>query len=281
MRDLVLTLIVPILSVRNEIDDFYSIVNIENCPDKDKAQLCEDSCVQDLITCLEDCGGSESCIAECSRAEATCIEACPCHIDCPAGCAGCVSPFCTCADFEDNLDYQECKKAADNEAGICADECDIDDVDCIVKCYTDRVDQIKECPCQEKCPNGCPCDNYECQHGPIDITDKAVLVLNTYTPYSGAILLDFNGKEIDGLGFEFGENAYADRSCSVTYKDEHYVFGGADFNQISKIDGCQLTRQAEDLPFNFNFGTCGTFTIEEEDIILLCFSNYFLTGCYR
>ena len=49
-------------------------------------------------------------------------------------------------------------------------------------------------------------------------------------------------------------------SCSVTFKNEFYVYGGYsghDKGQISKVEGCQL-RRISNLPFKFYYGGCTT-----------------------
>ena len=72
--------------------------------------------------------------------------------------------------------------------------------------------------------------------------------------------------------FEFGENTFVYQSCSLTYKNEFFVFGGSDSsrnpNQISKLSGCRLERIGT-LGFNHEFGTC---TSVADTRIYLCFN---------
>ena len=44
------------------------------------------------------------------------------------------------------------------------------------------------------------------------------------------------------------------------------------------ISGCEVKRLG-DLPFGFIYGTCGTFTINDDPIVLLCFSWGFNNKC--
>ena len=46
-------------------------------------------------------------------------------------------------------------------------------------------------------------------------------------------------------------------SCSITWRNEYYIFGGAGDNkrQISKLAGCQLSSIGA-LPFDFYAGGC-------------------------
>ena len=52
---------------------------------------------------------------------------------------------------------------------------------------------------------------------------------------------------------------------------------------MSKIKGCQLTREATDIPFDFDHGTCGSYVIDEvvQDVVLLCFPRNQPNDCWR
>ena len=50
--------------------------------------------------------------------------------------------------------------------------------------------------------------------------------------------------------------------------------------QISKIVGCKLERQAN-LPFQFRDGSCRDYTLNGEDLILLCFGYPDRKTCNR
>ena len=64
------------------------------------------------------------------------------------------------------------------------------DQNCETYCVTTSKNEHANCPCQEKCPLGCPCENYECDHP----EKKAVLAL-----YSGdgglPVLIQPKGKQ--------------------------------------------------------------------------------------
>ena len=50
----------------------------------------------------------------------------------------------------------------------------------------------------------------------------------------------------------------------VTFKNEFYLFGGrTEDRQVSKLQSCSVKKQF-DLPFDFQFGACGTYTDFEE-----------------
>ena len=200
-----------------------------NCPDLDKAEKCELSCIDELGKCIEACDGHATCQTECARSEVACVDACPCHADCIDGCDGCDNAVCYCDSVENNLDYDDCYAAATLNFTICADRCDDDD-ECVLGCYSDYKENQKDCPCQENCPTGCPCPNYECIHEPEEPNDKdlAILVLNTNTEFEPALLLDSNGNKIENFEFTFGHDTQVWQSCSVLYQGDMMIFGGYD-----------------------------------------------------
>ena len=54
-------------------------------------------------------------------------------------------------------------------------------------------------------------------------------------------LTNSNGKDDSDIDFIFGENTDVYQSCSLTWRGEHFVFGGLnERDQISKIIGCEL-----------------------------------------
>ena len=68
--------------------------------------------------------------------------------------------------------------------------------------------------------------------------------------------------------FEFGTDTQVYRSCSINWKGDLYVFGGAtEKRQVSLVEGCQLTRVGT-LWFNLERGACTNVNNEE---IFLCF----------
>ena len=74
------------------------------------------------------------------------------------------------------------------------------------------------------------------------------------------------------VAFTFGEGSSAYESCSVTFQNEVFMFGGNGpdgATQISKVVGCQLERIG-DLDFSFSYGAC---TNRADAEIFLCFSD--------
>ena len=68
----------------------------------------------------------------------------------------------------------------------------------------------------------------------------------------------------------FDENTEVFWSCSVTWRNHFYVFGGySETRQISKVTGCKLTSIGT-LAFDHHYAGC---SIVGEDIIYLCFNG--------
>ena len=73
--------------------------------------------------------------------------------------------------------------------GKCILDCN-DDSSCETACIVNFKSQHSECPCQEQCPLGCPCDNYDC-----DLPEKkAILALYTRSSSTLSVLIQPNGK---------------------------------------------------------------------------------------
>ena len=115
-----------------------------------------------FIRCLAACNYEHDCSSQCNRAYSSCTYNCPCNLGCPSGCGdGCPHQLCQCRQPELDEHYIECKEHAQVHFDMCIDECD-HDILCDVVCELDYADELKDCPCQVNCPNGCPCPNYQC-----------------------------------------------------------------------------------------------------------------------
>ena len=68
--------------------------------------------------------------------------------------------------------------------------------------------------------------------------------------------------------FEFGKGTEVQRSCSLQWQNQYYVFGGSnERGQVSIVNGYRLERKAT-LDFDFTWGGC---TVLNQTIIVLCF----------
>ena len=116
---------------------------------------------------------------------------------------------------------------------LCVYSCTNGDLVCNGNCFREYTANLEQCPCRSGCPNGCPGDVYECP----ETTD--VLVLNTQSLSNVPIITNALGREDSDFVFDFGEGTEAYGSCSLTWQNEHFVFGGTNNKtQISKIVGC-------------------------------------------
>ena len=202
---------------------------------------------------------------------------------------GCSTPFCSCRSIETNDDFIACEKYVQEIYLQCINDCSHDDHLCPSSCNREYTANLKECPCQENCPNGCPCPNYSCQAAttttkvettttPV-VQNKTVLVL--HSSYNGswkpALLIDSSGRQ-DELGcFSHDDNSQAHWSCSLNWENEFYIFGGKRYpRQISKLNQYRL-QALGDLPFDFEFGACTNFNSHK---FFLCFDWHNNKRCY-
>ena len=92
------------------------------------------------------------------------------------------------------------------------------------------------CPGQSGCPDGCPCPVYVCPS-----TSPDILILSRWSSSNVPVVTNSNGKNDRDIDFIFGEDTQVYAPCSLTWRGEHYVFGGRyESRQISKIIGCEL-----------------------------------------
>ena len=56
------------------------------------------------------------------------------------------------------------------------------------------------------------------------------------------------------------------QSCGVTFRNEHFIFGGTTPRQVLQVEGCGLVKVGT-IPFDLRYGAC-TATSE---VIVLCF----------
>ena len=95
------------------------------------------------------------------------------------------------------------------------------------------------------------------------------------------LLTNSAGREDKDFNFEIDEEAGVSNSCSLTWKNELYVFGGdigSETNtQISKVTSCRLETIAQ-LAFNHVYGDCVNVA---SNIIVLCFNSASTSGDER
>ena len=97
-----------------------------------------------------------------------------------------------------------------------------------------------------------------------------VLILSTNTPDTVPVITNSNGRSDKNFFFMFDEGTEVLAACSLTWRGEHYVFGGElNKNQISRISDCQL-KSVGQIQFPLWHGSC---TNVADQFIYLCFSD--------
>ena len=110
-----------------------------------------------------------------------CIGTCPCFDSCPNGCQDCSHPLCACYDQSSDQDFMFCSEYAELGYRKCTLDCQ-HDISCYQKCEDQFQESLNNCPCNPGCPNGCPCENYECMYA--STTSGKVLTLMHYVGFS-------------------------------------------------------------------------------------------------
>ena len=134
--------------------------------DKLLGRKCSNECYLLLDICLLSCeyGKTDSitdCLTKCDYDHESCVMSCPCHSDCKQGCSNCKSKYCTCSTDEAIEDKQTCLDQNEKVYMSCLYGCNHDSV-CMADCGRSYDENIRDCPCNEGCPQGCPCPNFDC-----------------------------------------------------------------------------------------------------------------------
>ena len=97
-----------------------------------------------------------------------------------------------------------------------------------------------------------------------------ILVLSTNGNMNFPVITNATGREDRNFYFVMGEATQARFSCSLTFKNRQYVFGGnTERRQISQIVDCSLKR-IDTLKFDHFQGACTNFA---DTLIYLCFND--------
>ena len=185
----------------------------DQCPDDELSHQCARECYSLVQACQDQCGQlmDYHCMSECDFELEECIQFCPCHTGCPDGCSGCNTPFCQCNDKTANPDYNNCIEQLDEVYIKCVIDCNYDST-CLSGCLRDHDENITYCPCNENCPNGCPCQNYECTYSTttqpattsaVDKPKTSVLILNTAYRESARMVINGQGRATTNFNFVY------------------------------------------------------------------------------
>ena len=251
------------------------------------AYECIEYCSDKREVCLEACNGNTICSFNCEYDASACTNSCPCFADCPLGCNGCLTPFCSCVDSENDPNYLTCHDFYESLYNECLFQCPTGDFGCLTNCYRAYEDNLETCPCRSQCPNGCPCPHYNCPDTPTTTTSitstsvlptttsrtgSSVLILSTRGGYRAPIITDSSGRDDPNFFFRYGEDTSVYGSCSLTFRNQLYVFGGESpfKRQLSKLVGCQLQRVGS-LAFDLELGSCASVA---DSKVYLCFNSF-------
>ena len=237
------------------------------------------------MDCLFQCKSDTNCIFECDYKASACRNSCPCYENCPNGCYNCDTIFCNCMTGILPPSYDICEEFYSEVYTKCLTSCQPSDLFCLATCGREYETNLETCPCQIKCPNGCPCPEYNCPNingttTPITTTAQttlvdvktSVLVLSTSDRTNPPVITDANGRfDTNNFLFMYGENTWAHYSCSLTFRNQFYLFGGDQgyTRQISRLNGCSIERIGS-LDFESSWGGCANVN---DDRIYLCFSR--------
>ena len=268
------------LNVREYTLILRSEVELLTFSDLEIGHKCAENCYQVLDKCQQVCGETDfSCLVQCDTDLVNCITPCPCQSGCPLGCDQCLeTSFCQC-HRDQSVDKINCEDEANQNYFDCVIGCG-GDAECIGMCARDNDQNLSNCPCNELCPNGCPCPNWQC---PITTTvatttttaapttNITALILNTAKPYNSAVITNIYGREDRSFGFVFEPETQVSYSCSLTFNGRAYIYGSreSDQKQISVLEKCSLKRIGT-LPFSFVYGACTS----THDSIYLCFQDH-------
>ena len=243
------------------------------------AYECTEYCEQKRSSCRTDCDDFDlNCSFECDYNSIACANSCPCFENCPLGCQDCQTSFCVCHDYENHEDYVECLAYYEDVFTLCTGICSETgfDMECVMQCYRDYEGNVETCPCQSRCPDGCPCPFYDCptpEPTPSPHpTGNSVLILSTGDSWKPPVITDGSGRSDSNFFFRFQENTSVYGGCTVTFQNQAYIFGGSDSasrRQVSKVEGCQLERVGT-LAFDHALGACANVNNTR---VYLCFSD--------
>ncbi|CAG5104141.1 Oidioi.mRNA.OKI2018_I69.chr1.g1112.t1.cds [Oikopleura dioica] len=237
-----------------------------SCPDYDLGSLCDTDCRVDYIGCRQECS-EIVCENECVIIYGECLSDCPCGVNCPIGCENCPHPLCVpspCDDLENNLDFQRCKNINQNELNWCIDDCKNSQYDCYEICTDKFLASMKNCPCYEGCPQGCPfCSDYQCE-------GDGFVVINQIRSYQLSLDGDSYSRE---FLYPTEDSSYVYQAAHAFFQGNFYIFGGqSDTKKIAVLNGCAFEELSTRLTYSHSWGNSAV-VLPNSSKVLLCFSQ--------
>ena len=237
-----------------------------DCPTMGEANACGGDCESGNVACIIACEADNHCIAECTRGFADCMDWCPCYDKCFDGCP-CEHDSVYCGNCQvDYLDeYAVCSDEAHETLYSCLNACPNFDIACDHKCTIDFDKQLKNCPCMENCPGGCPCSDYEC---PSKVAEQFVVMRTNGQPEQRKVRLDLSPPPTE-IGVDWFDvdlkNSHEPRigGCSMVLRNRVYIIGGRTHDETQHRQlMVNIENQAmvtlTDLAMNLNHPICAT-----------------------
>jgi len=187
------------------------------CPTENAAINCENDCISANVECIQNCNGSQDCMRQCSRDFGVCSDDCPCYANCYNGCpCSYESEYCEACESRFEDEHVICRKINMQHLDMCLDKCETFDKTCENDCFVEYHYETRYCPCMDYCPNGCPCDGFDC-NSKLNSTDsvfgrKSLGILETGKTY--------NGECINRAGVN-GSTIWIDYRDYYTYNSTH------------------------------------------------------------
>ena len=174
----------------SKCDTFYC--KCQSDEPTDEQLECENDIGQEFLDCYAKCKVDDECKRKCALEYDTQLKTCPCREGCLNGCP-CPEYDCKlafkCQDYKEQSDCyakvyeavaQELVKSIDIliRVQICKNQCNgflelcdklnfisMADWDALIKnLYESFIFLLDYCPCEKRCPNGCPCAEYDCSN---------------------------------------------------------------------------------------------------------------------
>ena len=194
------------------------------------------------------------------------------------------------AECGDQAEKTRCENKVLSNYYLCTSGCNESDDQplCMSECNRGYVEELKKCPCNENCPDGCPCPEFECES---PVTTSQVLILHLKEPiyYDNtpvSMVADVTGAYTQTNIGDWG-HAIVYKSCSLKFKNRMLVYGGFEDPHLTLHDEYQIAEVTYDgsttdvqtigqLPFPFERGACA---VANDDKIVLCFPRLDDRGC--
>ena len=144
-----------------------------------------------------------------------------------------------CDEPNKNKDYLACEEYYQDDYNACVKSCNVteEEYSCLSSCSRDYARQLVSCPCQEGCPFGCPCPEFDdstmwqCPESPPPSLSDAILVVSTSR--IPAMLTTSNGGVLDLMLWKEHVDTTIETRCSFIFQGQAYFLGLVSFSSTS------------------------------------------------